>query len=459
MQSPNLQISQSPSQQTLVRGARLALGLLLAINLFNYIDRQVLAGVVRKIQAEFNISDGQAGLLAPAFLVSYMLTAPLFGWLADRYNRWMLVGAGVLLWSLASGASGLATVFGALLATRLFVGIGEAAYGPTAPTILSDLYPIQRRGRVLAWFYAAIPVGSALGYLLASVVGNLGLSWRWAFYCVVPPGILLGVAAWWMRKLDRRFPEQEGSAPGDVPAAGPWRARLSDYRVLMRTRSYVLTTVGMTALTFGLGGVGFWMPKYIVWRQGQAHTVDLTNEAAVRGAEDQANGIFGPVVAVSGLVGTLIGGWVGDRLRPRWPGAYLSVSGVAMLISFPLFLAVLVTPFPAAWVLVFLTCFAMFFNTGPSNTVLANVVHPSLRAAGFALNIFVIHTLGDAISPPLIGLINDLFGTHQPGVWSGNMNAGFMAISATILLGALAWLWGARYLEQDTERAMHSLNE
>ncbi len=124
-----------------------------------------------------------------------------------------------------------------------------------------------------------------------------------------------------------------------------------------------------------------------------------------------------------------------------------------MILAFPLFLAMLVTPFPASWVLVFIACFALFFNTGPTNTVLANVVHPSMRAAGYALNIFIIHIFGDAISPPLIGLFNDLFGSHRSDVWSGNMNAGFLAISGTILLSGLFWIWGARHLDADTALA------
>ncbi len=138
-----------------------ALFLLLAINLFNYIDRQVLTGVVPDIQRDFHAGDAEVGWLQTAFLLSYMIAAPIFGWLADRYNRWLLVGIGVVLWSIASGASGLATGLGMMLATRLFVGVGEAAYGPLAPTIISDLFPIERRGRVMALFYAAIPVGSA----------------------------------------------------------------------------------------------------------------------------------------------------------------------------------------------------------------------------------------------------------------------------------------------------------
>src|SRR5437667_3801968 len=123
-----------------------------------------------------------------AFMVTYMAGAPIFGRLAEKRNRWFLVGVGVLLWSLASGASGLAGGFFGLLLTRCFVGIGEAAYGPVAPTLISDLYPIKVRGSVLSWFYAAIPVGSALGYALGGLAG-----WPWSFYLVVPPGLALGV--------------------------------------------------------------------------------------------------------------------------------------------------------------------------------------------------------------------------------------------------------------------------
>ena len=177
-------------------GAWSALALLLGINLFNYIDRQILAAVEPEIRSTFFAPNdvnamAKTGALGTAFLVSYMISAPLLGWLADRMSRWLLIGVAVILWSLASGASGLAVTFGMLLATRLFVGIGEGAYGPAAPTIISDLFPLEIRGRVLAYFCAAIPVGSALGYVLGGFIGN-HLGWRWAFYLVTPPGMLLG---------------------------------------------------------------------------------------------------------------------------------------------------------------------------------------------------------------------------------------------------------------------------
>jgi MFS family permease len=415
-------------------GARLALILLLSINLFNYIDRQVLAALELPIEKALFPEDPvtherpadakeQMGLLGTAFMVSYMLLAPLFGWLGDRWPRWPLVGIGVVLWSLASGASGLAATFGALLLTRCFVGVGEAAYGPVAPTIISDLYPVKIRGYVLAWFYMAIPVGSALGYVLGGLMYSWTNDWRHAFFVVVPPGLLLGVWCFLMRNPRRGQAE-------DVAHQPHRQARLSDYRHLLRNPSYVLNTLGMTAMTFAIGGIGFWMPHYVAETRGYGDlgTVNL---------------IFGAIVVISGLGATLLGGIAGDLLRDRFPGSYFLVSGMAMLVGFPLLLLVLWVPFPWAWIFVFLAVFCLFFNTGPTNTILANVTHPAVRASAFALNIFVIHALGDAISPWVIGVI----ASHQ------GFNVAFTTVSVLILVGGLLWLWGVRYLERDTALA------
>src|SRR5438034_4677674 len=186
-----------------VSGARTALFLLLGINLFNYIDRQILAALEPDIRASFFAPNDvnamwKTGLLGDAFFVTYMVSAPILGLLADRFSRWIIVGSAVILWSLASGGSGLATTFTILFATRIFVGIGEGGYGPAAPTILADLFPIEIRGRVMAIFYTAIPVGSALGYVIGGVVGA-HLGWRWAFYLVTLPGLLLGLLCFWQR--------------------------------------------------------------------------------------------------------------------------------------------------------------------------------------------------------------------------------------------------------------------
>lgn len=421
-----------PHDSASARGNRLALVLLLAINLFNYIDRYVLSAALTPIKHEFfSAGDSKAnfwvGMLATAFLVSYMLAAPIFGWLADRTSRWKLIGAAVAVWSLASGASGLAGSFAALLVTRLFVGIGEAAYGPAAPALLSDMYPIERRGRVLSWFYMAIPVGSAIGYAFGGLMVEHA-HWRTAFYLVVPPGLLLALGCLLMRDPGRGASELQPVAR----RAAHWR----DYVTLLRTPSYVLNTLGMTAMSFAIGGVAYWMPDYI-------------HEFRKQPNPGQIGLIFGGLTALSGLTATLLGGLVGDKLSARFAGAYFLVSGGSILLAFPCFLMTLHRPFPEAWAWIFLTEFFMFFNTGPTNTILANVTHPAVRATGYALNILVIHLLGDAISPPLIGKLADM--AHKDDV--PDMNAGFRTVSIAILLGGVFWLWGARFLGRDTQRA------
>jgi MFS family permease len=426
--------------QTALPGARSALILLLAINLFNYIDRQVLAAVETDIEVEFfpesdypyvdkektqrkdPTIEGKIGSLNTAFMVSYMLFAPLFGWMADRMGRWLLVGIGVVLWSLASGATALAPTFTILFLTRCLVGVGEGAYGPVAPTVISDLYPVKQRGSKLAWFYVAIPVGSALGYVLGGVVAKITGDWRWAFYSVVVPGLLLGVWCFLMPEAPRGQADVGGTAR---------KARMKDYAVILRTPSYLLNTAGMTCMTFALGGIAFWMPRYI----------SMVKDGGDKGT---VNIIFGGIVVVAGLSATILGGLAGDKLRSRFGSSYFLVSAIAMLLGFPMVLLVLFVPFPMAWVFVFFACFCLFFNTGPTNTILANVTHPSVRASGFALNILIIHALGDAVSPAVVGFVKG---------YSGSWDLAFTVVSAMFLFSGLFWLWGGVYLERDTALA------
>jgi len=394
--------------------------LLLAINLFNYIDRQILAALEPDIRATFFAAGDvnamwKTGLIGDAFFVTYMISAPILGLLADRFSRWIIVGSAVILWSLASGWSGLAATFAILFATRICVGIGEGGYGPAAPTILADLFPIETRGRVMAIFYAAIPVGSALGYVIGGLVGAR-FGWRWAFYLVTPPGLLLGLLCFWQR--DPRVSAHQ-------LAQESLRRELRDYVALFRTRSYLINCVAQTLMTFVTGGLGFWASAYLRYRN-QSPDVGMT--------------IFGLITVVAGLVSTLLGGVIADRLRSRFAGSYFWVSGIGMLIACPFFIATLYTPFPAAWVPMFFAIFFLFVNTGPSNTALANVSLPAVRATAFAVNILVIHALGDVQAFWLLGYI----GGHT------NMHVAFLFVSGIIFFSGVAWLIGVKYLPADT---------
>jgi MFS family permease len=476
-------------------GAAAALTLLLLINLFNYIDRQVLAAVEPEIRRDLLRDPVQAasivplpaapmvygplltaaqlyperllnpdskfwmGLLSTAFLVFFMLTAPIFGWLSNRVSRWLLVSIGVILWSLASGASGIAYFYLALLLTRCLVGVGEAVYGPVAPAVISDLYPVEHRGAKLAWFYLAIPVGGALGYALGAAVVLTTGDWRWAFYLVVPPGILLGIWCLFMPEPPRGHSTGAGSgdpAPAPAraeagsgdPAPAPARAEAGspdsapvlkwrDYLILVKTPSFVLNTLGMTAMCFAMGGLAYWAPAYLEYR----------NVPTLFGIDSKI--AFGALTALMGLAATLLGGLAGDWLKPRWSGSYFLVSGAAMVLAFPMILLVTFLPFPLAWLPLMAFVFFLFFNTGPTNTILANVTHPLLRAPGFAINILIIHLFGDAVSPPIMGAIAD----------RNNLDMAFQVVSVTVLIGGLVWLWGARYLARDTELAPTRLGQ
>jgi len=406
--------------KTPLTGARSALLLLLGINLFNYIDRQILAALEPDIRATFFAPGDvnamtKTGLLGDAFFVTYMLSAPVLGLLADRFSRWIIIGSAVILWSLASGGSGLAATFTILFATRICVGIGEGGYGPAAPTILADLFPIQTRGRIMAIFYAAIPVGSALGYVIGGLVGA-HLGWRWAFYLVTPPGLFLGILC---------FLQRDPRGDGPQVAQQSSRRSLRDYMKLFRTRSYLINCVAQTLFTFVTGGLGFWVSAYLRYRN-QSPDVGMT--------------IFGLITVVAGLVSTLLGGVVADRLRSRFAGSYFWVSGIGMLIACPFFVATLYTPFPAAWIPMFFAIFFLFVNTGPSNTALANVSLPAVRATAFAVNIFVVHALGDVQAFWLLGYI----GGHT------NMHVAFLFVSGIIFLSGVTWLAGVKYLPADT---------
>jgi MFS family permease len=400
-------------------GARTALALLLGINLFNYIDRQILAAVEPNIRATFFAPGdpnamAMTGLLAPAFLVTYMLSAPVLGFLSDRFSRWIIVGVCVIFWSLATAAAGFAATFAALFITRIFVGIGEGGYGPAAPTILADYFKLQTRGRVMAIFCVAIPVGSALGYVLGGII-NHQLGWRWAFYLVAIPGIILGLICFFQTD-----PRAETGIRGKRQ-----RARLKDYLALLRNRSFVFNCLAQTAMTFALGGLAFWMSAYLIFRN-QSPALAIP--------------VFGGITVVAGLTSTLLGGFVADRLQKRFSGSYFLVSGAGMLLAFPLFIAMLYTPFPLAWGFLFGAVFFVFLNTGPSNAALANVAGPKVRATAFAFNILIIHALGDAISPPLLGAV----------AGHSNMNRAFLVISLAMLVSGVIWLFGMKYLAADT---------
>lgn len=366
------------------------LGLLLCVNLVNYLDRQILYSLLPLIQADLGLSDVEAGSLASAFMVVYMLAAPPIGYLADRGGRRKWIAGGIALWSLATATSGLARTYAQLFAARAAVGIGESCYGAISPSFVAEHYPPRRRGRVLALFSMAIPVGSALGYVAG---GTLGQHWGWrgAFLAVGLPGLIM--AAFTLRLSEPRRASAEPPGGESPLQASAWRS----YASLFKVPSYRLVTLAGAAMTFTLGGLAVWMPSFLHREWGMS--------------VGQAGTLFGAITIVSGVLGSLSGGWLSDWALRLTSRAYFLVSGLGLLVGMPLAGLSLITR-ELTWALaaLFMAEFFLFLNMGPLNAIIVAVTSPRLRSMAFAANILVIHALGDAISPAIIGWASDHWG-------------------------------------------------
>ncbi len=397
------------------RDAGIALAVLTSINFLNYIDRYVLAAVFEPIKRELHFSDMQLGWTLSAFMITYSLTSPLFGRLGDTLTRKYIISAGVALWSFATAGAGLARSFWQMFVPRSLVGVGEASYATLAPTIITDYYRQEARGRALAVFYAATPVGSALGFVLGgSLAGQFG--WRTAFFVVGLPGLLFALLALAIREPRR------GSTERSVVTDTAPPALLETYRLLWRNKTYVQVTLGFVAYTFALGGLVGWVPAFLERYNGMTTA--------------QANQVFGTMTVVSGFLGTFAGGFLGDYLLRYTRNSYLWISGLSMFVGAPLSVAALASREPAVFLpAIFMAEFFLFLNTGPLNAVLLGCVPAQIRATAMAVNIFFIHALGDAISPPIIGALSDRFGLFHATLLAPAM----MTVSGIILLCAIRY--------------------
>jgi MFS transporter, Spinster family, sphingosine-1-phosphate transporter len=401
------------------RGAavqRWALGILLAltaINFVNYLDRYVLSAVLEEIRLELDVTDGAAGLLGTMFMVVYTVAAPFSGYLGDRWRRNRMVAIAVALWSVATVGSGLARDYETLLVLRALVGIGEAGYATVAPAMIADLFAPSERGRKLAWFYLAIPLGSAFGYLVGGWVGEHH-GWRAAFFVAGGPGLVLAVVAAFLPDPKRGAMDGEGGTEQRFDLRGGLLR-------VFASPAWRINTVGMTLMTFAMGGLAFWMPTFLVRSRGLGLA--------------EANTWFGGVTVVAGLLGTLVGGYLGDRAFARSSGGYFEVSGWGLLAAAPFAFALPWLPTPhMIFGCVFVAQVLLFLNTGPLNAALVACVPAGLRATAVAVNVFFIHAFGDAVSPYVMGRISEL---SEIGIAIG-------ATSLPVAAGGLVLLLGAR---------------
>lgn len=399
--------------------------LLTGCNLLNYLDRLVVSAVLPKMQEDLGLSNFQGGLLATVFLLGYFVTAPLFGTLGDRFARKGLIAAGVAVWSIATMASGVAAGVWGLLFARAIVGVGEASYATLAPTIIDDVTPnADRKGRALAVFYIATPIGAALGYLVGGFVERRW-GWRSAFFVAGGPGMLLALLCLLIAEPKRKLATNKAAIVRDIGAL----ARMDLYRKAV---------LGYAAYTAAIGAFSHWAPWFLYRRYGlPLHTASFR---------------FGLITVVAGALGTIIGGRWADRAsrststshgdrgertveaeeRTRVRGL-LKVCATGSLVGAPLAVACFWAPTPNVFfVFVFFAILFLFLNTSPINAVVLQSVPTELRASAMALSIFSIHVFGDLWSPPLVGLLAD----HLP------IQLAMMTLPVAIAVSA--WIWWPR---------------
>jgi MFS family permease len=397
-------------------GAAFAVVILTMMNLMNYVDRWVPSVVKDLFKADLKLTDAQTSVPLGGFIIVYMLTSPIFGALADRWPRRILIASGVALWSLATGAAALAVGFWTFLLARALVGVGEAAYATLSPALLSDFYPPNRRNRILTIFYVAIPLGTALGFVVGGALGER-FGWRAAFLVCALPGLALASLALAIRDPGR------GKFDSDAAQVPPrWRQAIP---ALLRNREFVLAVAGYAGVTFASGALADWFPVFL-----QRH----------RGFSVGLSGRYVGLSAIAGgLGGTLAGGLLGDALK-RWTRQpYLALSGWSMaLATFFGFLALRLTNPTLVIVVLFVAQFFLWFYNGPINAIIANCVPSALRARAFAFSILLIHLLGDAVSPTIVGAASDHLGLPHA----------IQLVPIAMGMGALVWLYAWRRLPE-----------
>jgi MFS transporter, Spinster family, sphingosine-1-phosphate transporter len=393
-----------------VAGATTALVLLTSLNFVNYIDRYILPGVQEQIKGEFHLSDEHIGALTFWFMIAYMLTSPITGWLGDRFPRKPMIVIAALFWSGINFFTASVHSYNSLNIRHAALGIGEASFGIFAPALLADFYEPDQRNRVLTIFNVAIPVGAALGYLVGGTVGE-HYGWRMSFVVSAIPGAIIALLIlFFMREPARGASQHE-------------KAKLEKGTILslIRNKAYLTSILGYAAVTFSLGGISWWMPSFLQRVEGRT--------------QSSAAFLMGAITVVTGLGGTITGGIIAQRWSRKTSKALYFVPAISAALAVPPALVCFFGPKSLTIPSLAIAIFLIFLGTGPVNAATVNAVRPEIRATALAGQLLVIHALGDALSPRVIGAVSD----------RSTLNLGLGSTLITLVLASIIFFIGSRY--------------
>ncbi|KAF0244789.1 MAG: major facilitator superfamily [Planctomycetota bacterium] len=416
----------------MIRRASAVLAILFFINFLNYTDRFVLSAVLHLLKTDLHLTPEDEGWLATAFTLGYMFSSPIIANFADRWTRPRIVALCCLVWSLATLACGLAIGFKTLLFARVLIGVGEAGFLTVGPPLIADAFSKESRGKALSVFYTGVPIGCACGFVLGGLLPGLHLSetlaigWRGTFFTVAIPGIAIAAVAWVLVDPPRGAQDTELGIHAPLPKQGTIWEQLA----LFRNRTFGFVTLALTGIAFATVPLLHWLPQFF----GNVKHI----------APSKANVMIGLTLILPGILGTLLGGWAGDRISKRGiPGGYLMVAAVGLVGGLVCLWVAILSPRP--WIFLPALFFGvMFFMscTPTLNTTIANISAPNARAMAYATVIFCMHAFGDTVSPLLFG---KLIANH-------GLERAFLFMPVALLVSAAACIAGIFTIRGDLAR-------
>ncbi|MBL8266051.1 spinster family MFS transporter [Steroidobacter sp.] len=388
------------------KNARFALAVLFGINLMNFFDRQIAGALGEPIRIEFGLNDTQLGFVATVFTLVYAAVGVPLGRLTDNWLRTRLIAIGVTFWSVLTAASGLAWNYTSFLLTRVGVGIGEASCAPAGQSLIGDLYPPERRARAMAIFMLGLPLGLFAAYMLAGVIGQ-AWGWRAAFFVACVPGLLLAVLALFIKEPPR----------GAVEARTSLALPVSPYRTVMRIKTLWWIVLSGMLFNFNSYAVNVFQTPFLQ----RFHELGLKD----------ANTISAVSLGLTGAIGLLVGGWLGDRLRVSRPNGRVLVAAYALLLAAPCVFLALQQPKGGITMFAILMGASSALSFAYYSTVysaIQDVVAPNLRGTAVSLYFFAMYVLGASFGSTVMGALSDHF-AHQAMLTAGaaEMEAAFRA--------------------------------
>jgi len=392
--------------------------------MFDYIDRMVVTSMFTSIERDWGISHTQSGLLVSAvYWAIVILTFPI-SILVDRWSRTKTIGVMAIMWSLATALCALTGNFVQLFMSRMLIGVGEAGYAPGGSAMISGLYPVDRRARMMGLWNASIPLGSAIGVLLGGIIAAK-LGWKHAFGIVAVPGMIVAILFLFVKDyktVDLSFYDK---------SSNKIKMEKKDMVKEFLTKPSVLFTyLGMAAVVFVTTSMLTWLPTYF---------------EKVRNIPQEAAGKMASTIMVLALVGAPLGGFITDRWRKTKANARLLFPALSTLLSaVALFIALTMFKGTIQYIvfLVFGVLVLAFISGAASVT--QDVIHPGLRATSYAIAVVVQNLLGASTAPIVMGKIYDLT----------NIQTALSVLPFVLLVGALLFWLGSKKYEKDLEKVV-----